>query len=189
MGWFGKKDKGKKALPDMPELPKLPELPRLKEPETKEPLPQLPSFPRNIIGEKFSQDAIKEAVTGEKEVDMEEADEFESSEMRTMPAPPTKEKFSRDISEEGEEIPKEWKAAATKVKKAGPVFIRIDKFEQTLKTFDKAKEKIMDIEKTLKEIRKLKDKEEEELNNWEKEIQTTKEQIERVDKELFSKVE
>jgi len=188
MGWFGKKDKGMKPgappkAPEIPELPKLPELPSLGSP--REPLPQLPSFPKNVIGDKFSQDAIKDAVSGEKEVDTEGA-EFDS-EMRTMPMPP--EKFSRDIEEGGEEIPKEWKAAATKVKNAEPVFVRIDKFEQTLKTFDKAKDKIMDIEKMLKDIRKLKDKEEEELNNWEKEIQTTKEQIERVDKELFSKIQ
>ena len=184
MGLFRKKEVKKSAsgVARIPELPQLPTLPRL-DSNTNDPLPQLPSFPNNPIGEKFSQDAIKDAVSGEKEVD-EEGAEFDN-ERRTMPMPP-KERFSQEIEEE---VPAEWKAAAVKVKKAEPVFVRIDKFEQTLKVFDKAKEKIMDIEKMLKDIRKLKDKEEEELNNWEKEIQTTKAQIERVDKELFSKIE
>ena len=35
----------------------------------------------------------------------------------------------------------------------------------------------------------IKEKEDGELSDWETEIQTTKEQIERVDKELFSKIE
>ena len=41
----------------------------------------------------------------------------------------------------------------------------------------------------LKNVKKLKEEEEKELSDWEVDIQTTKEQIERVDKELFSKIE
>ncbi len=167
-------------IPELPELPRLPELPSLSEEEE---LPQLPSFPSNSFGDKFSRSAIKEAVTGRKEGDEVEADEFE--EFQRMQAPPREMSFSKDIRE----VPHGFKDAAKLVKKAEPVFVRIDKFEKALETFEKSKEKIMDIEKMLREIRKLKEKEEEELNNWEKEIQTTKQQIERVDKELFSKIE
>ena len=41
----------------------------------------------------------------------------------------------------------------------------------------------------LKHIRKTKEDEEKELEFWENEIQTVKEQIERVNKDIFSKIE
>ena len=176
MGWFSKNSK-KEDVPELPELPKLPELPPIGD---REDLPQLPSFPSNSMGDRFSQSAIKEAVTGKEEVD--EGVDAEGD-MRMIP--PKNIPMSREI----EEVPAEFKAAAKIVKEAEPVFVRIDKFEKALDTFEKAKEKIMDIEKMLKDIRKLKEKEQEELDGWEKEIQTTKQQIERVDKELFSKIE
>ena len=179
MGLFSKKKK-KEDL-SLPELPKLPELPDF--PADKERLPQLPSFPSSQTGERFSQNAIKEAVTGREEVDTKGyADESIGTRMMQEPPIP----YTKDI-EEG--VPKKFREAAKLVKKTEPVFIRIDKFEQSLETFEKAKKKIMEIEKMLKDIKKLKEKEEEELSNWERDIQTTKEQIERVDKELFSKIE
>jgi len=186
MGWFTKTEEKNKtglSIPEFPRLPELPEMPRLEEFEEQEKLPQLPSFPSNRFGEKFSQNAIKEAVTGRKEVSEEEANEFE--EERMMPKPPKDMPMVRDI----EEVPRGFRDAARLVRNVEPVFIRIDKFEQSLEVFGKAKKKIMDIEKMLNDVKRLKDKETEELNNWEKEIQTTKEQIERVDKELFSKIE
>jgi len=180
MGLFSKKkEKEEEKGISLPELPKLPELPDI---DKEEKLPQLPSFPSNQFGNKFSQNAIKEAVTGRKEVE-EVYDADESVGTRMMQRPPIP--YSEDI----EETPEEFEEAAKLVKKAEPVFIRIDKFEKSLEVFEKAKEKVMEIEKMLKEIRKIKEEEEEELRFWEKDIQTTKEQIERVDKELFSKIE
>ncbi len=192
MGWFNKNDemKEKSSMPEIPKLPELPELPRLDNIDDEEKLPQLPSFPASNLGEKFSQSAIKEAVTGRKEEE-DYVDDFEEDQMIPLPPkrdnmmPPKEAPMVRDI----EEVPKGFREAASVVKKAEPVFVRIDKFEQSLKVFEKAKAKVMDIERMLKDIKKLKEREEEELNNWEKEIQTTKEQIERVDKELFSKIQ
>ncbi len=179
MGWFNKKEDKKEEVPRLPELPKLPELPPIKSPED---LPQLPSFPSSSIGDKFSQNAIRDAVTGKEEGD-KEVDAEELDDMRMMP--PQNIPMSKDI----DSVPYEFKEAAHMVKKSEPVFVRIDKFEKALDIFEKAKEKITDIEKMLKDIKKLKEQEQEELDGWEKEIQTTKQQIERVDKELFSKIE
>ena len=41
----------------------------------------------------------------------------------------------------------------------------------------------------LRDIKTIKEEEEKELEGWEKEIQTIKEQIEKVDKDIFSKIE
>ena len=87
MGLFSKKKKKEDtSLPELPKLPELPDLPRIDEEDR---LPQLPSFPSNQVGEKFSQSAIKEAVTGRKEVDEVDADESIGTRMMQEPPIPT----------------------------------------------------------------------------------------------------
>src|SRR3989344_2945332 len=76
MGLFGrdsKKDDVPK-LPELPRLPELPELPSFREGMENEAISPLPSFPKNSVGEKLSQNTIKDAMAGEKEEDFE-ADE------------------------------------------------------------------------------------------------------------------
>ena len=74
-------------------------------------------------------------------------------------------------------------------KKAEPVFIRIDKFEESIKIFQEIKSQISDIEKLIKNTKEIKAKEEEELTSWETEIQTVKNQIEKVNQDIFSRIE
>ena len=88
-----------------------------------------------------------------------------------------------------QEIPSEFKEASMKVKRTEPVFIRLDKFEESLGIFERIKEKIMDIEKMLKETQDIKDKEEKELKSWEEELKSIKNQIEKVNQDIFSKIE
>jgi hypothetical protein len=209
MGWFSKKDEGMKKsevplLPELPKLPELPELPKLKDTKVpRAPIPQLPSFPTNSIGERFSQNNIKEAVTGRKEheedfSDEDEEDNFavEGDSMQNAEHKSLRKPMAIEMSSEYEKksnthhhVPDEFREAAKKVKSAEPVFIRIDKFEESLKTFNETKEKITDMEKMLRDIKKIKEEEESELEAWESEIKTMKNQIERVDRDIFSKVE
>jgi hypothetical protein len=74
-------------------------------------------------------------------------------------------------------------------KKAEPVFIRLDKFETTIEAFEEIKGKIIEIEDLLKKIKDVKSKEEEELVNWEKEIQIIKGKVDSIDKNIFSKLD
>ncbi len=190
MGLFKKEKKREEEkiekLPDLPELPKLPELPRMGREFEEEPLRvphPLPAFPNNSFGEKFSQSTIKEAVTGKKEGgEVFDADDFASeNEMQMMREP---RRFARS-----KEIPEGFQEAAGRVRKAEPVFIRLDKFEESLNTFEKAKRQISEIERILRDIKKIKEDEERELVFWEKELQTIKSQIEKIDTEIFSKIE
>ncbi len=73
--------------------------------------------------------------------------------------------------------------------KAEPIFIRIDTFEESLKIFESTKNRIFEIEKMLRDIKRLKEEEEKELEMWEQEIQNLKQQIEKVDQDIFSKVD
>ena len=179
MGWFSKnkKEAGRFSLS---ELPKLPSLPRLenRELDSDESLPQLPSLPLSSFGEKFSQSAIKDAVSGSSgDKDGEEEADESDVEMRMMHEPPRKSLVQEDHKRRMEG------------KRLEPVFVRIDKFEESMHVFEKAEKKIGEMEELFRDIRKLKDEEERELDSWENKIQSVKKQIEKIDKEIFSKIE
>jgi len=238
MGWFNKKeDKFQgpsefKATPSLPKLPDLPELPKLENhPQGNDHhIHQLPSFPNNSIGQKFSQNTIKDAIRGQPEQmypslpEIKKGDRvFESDEfvppkknMRKMQKPlrmPIKKEYDFPKTEEIEESDMDfdfdepeldeheekdmdfdtsesnYDSDTSFAQKNEPVFIRIDKFEAALKTFDKTKREMADIEKTLNDIVAVKEDEDKELAAWQENLIKIKEQIEKVDKDIFSKIE
>lgn len=192
MGLFNKKE-GNRPPINPPKLPELPPIYSDRDYPTTE-LPPLPSFPNNSFGEKISQSAIKQAVSGKEESDGGfEADESEEDWM--MPKP-QKRSFTQELpfvgkplTRELSSIPKEFEAAEHRVRNVEPVFVRLDKFEESLHTFKKAKEKITEIGKMLDQTKHLKEQEEKEIEYWETEIQKIKEQIEKIDRDIFSKVQ
>lgn len=195
MGWFDKKEEmtQKEEIPSLPSLPRLPELPSFGKKyfaNSEEQLHQLPSFPHNSLGEKFSQNAIKEAVTGRKESEeVFDANESKFDDEDQMMREPLRKPLTKELLFQKKEIPEEFKEAARIVRNAEPIFIRIDKFEEGIKIFEKTKEKISEMDKLLKNIKKIKEEEELELDFWENEIQKLKGQIEKVDRDIFSKIE
>lgn len=182
------------ALPKLPELPSLPsEFPEIKENFPKGKIHNLPSFPNNGTGEKFSQEVIKSAISGE---DDEDEEEFYRDIQEAKIPKPDFSSIPKAFSEERRgpiekriaprNMPKEMEEPRREER--GPVFVRIDKFESAIKIFSETRDKINEIEKLLEETRELKGNEEEELSLWEKEIQRMKQQIEKVDRDIFSKV-
>jgi len=202
MGLFGKKEEKRelpKLPPELPKLPRLPALPNFDEntPHEIKEVHQLPSLPNNSFGNKFSQNVIKDAVSGEKEdEEVFDADEFGNQDSEESPRmqkplqrriePPRRNSRTKEL-EEGE-VPPEFEEAAIRVRKAEPIFVRIDKFEDALHLFEKASAKISEMEKMLRDISRIKEEEEKELEAWEREIQSIKQEIEKIDKEIFSKV-
>ena len=71
---------------------------------------------------------------------------------------------------------------------AEPVFVRIDRFEEGLKLFEGIKNQISEIERVLAETRRLKEREEAELHSWENELKRMKGEIEKMGRDIFSKV-
>jgi len=188
MGLFKKKEK-KQISEDFPSLPELPEIPRIREGmEYDKTIPQLPTFPNNSFGKKFSQTSIKEAVRGGREGRGVKVNEFEPEmEMKKIPAPKKRRikqaRYPEEKSFKSREISSE-----RFVRKEEPIFVRIDKFEEGLKTFEKIRNQISEIEEMLRETKKVKQEEEKELQTWENEIQLIKSQIEKIDKDIFSKI-
>jgi len=175
MALFKKKEKNEEEVPKFPELPKLPEFPDVKE-NHDGPVPQLPSFPNSSLGDKFSQNTIKEAVTGKKEDEGDKADEFADEEMQMMPKPL--------VTKPGNMLQKNEKPETNKKE---PIFIRIDKFEEGSQIFEEVKKQIISIEKMSADVAKTKEREDKELASWEAELKEIKEKIEKIDQNIFSK--
>ncbi len=77
---------------------------------------------------------------------------------------------------------------APTVEETGPIFIKIDKFKDASQNFEKIKEKVNDIEDMLEKIKQIKQKEDQELKEWEHEIQLIKTRIDSIDDSLFKKL-
>ena len=58
----------------------------------------------------------------------------------------------------------------------------------SISALNETKKRISEIEVTLRNVRELKIKEEHELSEWERELETIKSRLEKIDKDLFSKV-
>ena len=187
MGLFNKKKGVKKetsSLPDLPKLPKLPEPPRLDDEEKQ--IHKLPSFPSNSLGTKFSRNTIKEAVAGGEEDELLADDFSDKDKMRLMQEParkPLTKEIEEGTSSKLKKLESEIEESITE-----PVFIRIDRFEEALKIFNEMKSKVSEIDGVLEDIRKIKEKEDNELKIWENEVRSMKEQIEKVNKDIFSKI-
>ncbi|MCR4327873.1 MAG: hypothetical protein NUV46_04825 [Nanoarchaeota archaeon] len=194
MGLFSKKEQKQEF--SLPELPELPDMPRGDfseiDDEMENELHELPSFPTSNMGDKFSRESIKNAISGYDE----EEPQITRQELipRAQFNAPSRFLKNDKLPEMPKKIPlsnqrsSELMKREVELKEAGPVFIRIDKFEEALKIFKGTKEKINDIEKLLEETKELKEKEEGELSTWESEIQGMKQQIEKVDRDIFSKI-
>jgi soluble cytochrome b562 len=194
MALFKKRDETKlndfSKLPELPQLPELPELPENEYPDEEEgdflgKIPQLPRFPNDSLGQKFSQNTIKEAITGKKEdkVFADEFDENEEDQMMQKPSMNFKYPIPKKITSDfrSEEF--------SRRRELEPIFVRMDKFQEGLNSLENAKKQIFEIEKLMKNIREIKDAEEKELESWERQIQIAKSQIDKVDKSIFSRLE
>ena len=198
MGWIKSKKKEDSNIPELPELPELPPLPEIGQkqnfPKTQEldekkfqEIHQLPSIPNNSFGNKFSQNTIKEAISGGDRGEREEiADDFEEENFMEMPK--EIQKMPKPLNKSIKQFEEEPRTQIDFKKEPGPVFIRLDKFEESQELFDQTREQISEIEKLLKNVKEIKTKEEETLQMWERDLQKIKDKIEKVNQDLFSKI-
>jgi chromosome segregation ATPase len=214
MGWFNSNSEKEKASDKIPELPSLPELPRLPhENETPRHLPPIPSsnFSKPSFKER-TPEKIKFAISGKKEGEERSAEfpepksalhplaekrsqEIETNEWEVPSQHPrisTERTEPKKIEEHyiaSKRIPEEFHEAVRKVKDSEPVFVRIDKFQESLKIFDKIRKELAEVESHLKEVKDLKEEETKELEQWQQGILEIKEQIKQIDRDVFSKVD
>lgn len=217
MGLFKKKRKEKSdsenislpELPDIPEfkrsqsieLPDIPSLPKNKDPNiTKREIEENEEYDFKEIRKNFDQrnqkrefgldegfetisPKIKSPMTKEIEDGFLQNSESFKIKSRATPAPLIQN------SKKHQELPlKKYGTPQQKRDSQGPIFVRVDKYKGAVEKLQNIKQNLMEIEKSLKDIKELKDKEDFELEEWDKEIQSAKSKIEIVDKLLFSQL-
>ncbi len=183
MSWFRREKKEVGEYRKLSELPPLPDNfgESSRESFDEKELPPLPSFPSSVAGERMSREIVKQAVKPTyEEIDYMESDEEGEAEYTSLLPPPGR-SVERSI-----EVP----AIITKSKemKTEPVFVRIDKYQEALINFQDIKKRILETEDLLKEINEIKTKEEKELQEWEEEIKSAKEKLDKIDESLFGKL-
>jgi hypothetical protein len=172
----------------------------------------LPSFPDSAMNKGFSQTAIKDAIedpqnnslppipsnNDSKVVEMEE---WEPS----IPTPPKEMKPLRHNPLPMDEIPNEEMpiqdhvhqrmnpqefTPQIKIKNQEnnpnkPIFIKLEKFKETKKSLDEIKKRVSEMDELLKLIKEVKAKENEEISEWEKELEKVKARIHAVNSNIF----
>lgn len=203
--WFNKKkEENKSKLPQLPSLPELPELPQLPEssiqqteqflpPPIKEDINSLPTFPNSETANKMSREAIKSALNTKSKPYIQEIDSSGQEEAQKTERSAWGERGveERRAFEEGEEETEAFNSVIPLPRQSEnqPIFVRIDKFQAAVRNIHETKKQISEIESCLAEIKKIKAKEEQEIQEWEHEILETKNKLENVDKTLFSKLD
>ena len=86
-----------------------------------------------------------------------------------------------------EVIPKDVKRFISPVEK--PIFVKIDKFRESISYLGDIKEKLRSASSLLQNIKEIRQKEDQELQSWERELEGLKIKLEGIDKKLFSDVE
>ena len=212
MGFFGSKKRGMEikgskyddssSLPDLPSLPDISTTNMSKINDIPQKNYSLPSFPNSQLGERVSQNTIKDAVirSNSKNVTMlnipgqRTTQEISSSE--SMPNIPSIMSRLPEIPM-GNVRPRSVELSdydnrsniESRTRRTEPLFIKLDTFEKAISSFNEIKLRMNEIETLLRNIREVKVQEERELNDWENEIETVKSRLSQIDKDIFDKME
>lgn len=183
MSWFTKEDK----IPDLPDSDELPRLPELQKPKDVDAFE--PSFSNSLP-------ALPEPMSNSKQLPLEmQRSRFDIKPNQSPIIPEQKEKiqpmFEPSFSKVEPKITSSMapsKFEQKKSKASEPIYVRLDKFQETQDSIREIREKIEDIEKNLSKIKDIKDREEIELNEWEREAQLIKQKLSAIDANLFSNI-
>lgn len=173
-------------------------------------LPALPAFPNSSTANRVSRDAIKSALapsppptppvlqtvspkpyTQEIEEDMTKFIE-PSGHFRIESSDSDRESDDSRQKEAEEEVsiplpePRIPIRKVERVSSTQPIFIRLDKFQNSAKNIHEIKRNVSEVESYLASIKEVRDKEGREILEWEHLISETKSKLENIEKTLFS---
>jgi len=205
MSWFKKKEEQtiEEEIPELPELPNpdefsLPDLPNTSFNLDAKNMPQLPQLPELktegiIHPEVIKQEVMKPRKEMQKsqfrpvETRQRQEPQFRPVETRQRQEPQLI-RERQEIHEEPQEMP-EITPTPIITKNSEPIYVRLDKFETSLHSIQEIKRKITEVENILKKTKEIKQKEEQELEIWEKEIHIIKSRVDAIDKTIFNKLD
>lgn len=70
-----------------------------------------------------------------------------------------------------------------------PIFVKIEKFKDSIEDLSEIKEKLRSASLFLQKIKEIRHREDQELTEWEKDLENLKAKLENIDRKLFSDVE
>ena len=189
---FGKKKDTMQEFPDLP-APQAPSmrdyqrtaLPPIEPMEEKEDIHGLPSFPDSPMRQGFSQSMIKSAI--EEDKDLPELPEWNKNEEMSMKNTRTMEmeEWKPSLPQMSESIGMRPSMQFQNTNDKRPIFVKLDKFKEAKDSLVKIADKLDQMDELLKMIKDVKSKEDEEITNWEKDIENIKARIAFVNKEIF----
>ncbi len=174
MAFFGKKkSKEKEAIKDLPDFP------ATFDHDIK--FPEFPSFESQSSDMNFD---IKESMKHEEPKKM---DEFKIPERKTsyesLLEKPLIPKIEVPQLDERPFTRRE--ETRTVFHEEKPLFVKIDDYEDAVYTLDKIKSKLKEADRILEELNKIRNEEEQQLEQWKRDLATVKEKLLMVDKQLF----
>lgn len=78
--------------------------------------------------------------------------------------------------------------SSSQVAVSEPIFVRLDKFQDSQRIFKEIRETVEEIENVLGKIKSVRSKEENELNGWTKEVESLKQKLSEIDSEIFNQI-
>jgi len=188
MGWFSKDE-------EVPEVSRAPfgSFSFGEEDDEMRNLPELPSFPKGLSGNSINQVVVKEAVNDDSPIEDGEDGVDSLGEIPVLglmnnnsgriPSRPREDEIKEEMGRI-ESPPKE----NVLLKESEPVFIRIDKFTASQKSFEQIKEKLKKIEGVLEKIKGAREKEEAEIESWTKDVESLKLKLSELDSGIFERL-
>lgn len=169
MGFFTKNKKEEPPkemfkLPAGPEMPLFPELPQQKEEPEFSGLPALPSLP---------------SLPSFPNQQMPEINQIKVAASRPMtieignPSPPPSFASSPSLF------------STPSAKARGPIFVKIDKYKDAMESLETIKKRVQETSSLVESIKETRAKEEEELDQWAREIEDVKRKIDLIESKLF----
>lgn len=198
MFWDKKDDSS--GLPDLPPLKEPPRWNVEEDSEESFEKNTLPRFPDSPSHNSFSQAAIKDAISDEKEISDEKVkqSEFKTMEMEEWNPKTIEREAVPELPIQRNVLPEPPKSIQAEDQLRKPflnssqagndIFVKIEKFRNVRKALNETKDKLEEIDELLKKIREVKMREEQELTSWEKEISNSKARIQQITSEIFEKV-
>jgi hypothetical protein len=194
---FGKKRDNDGELPDLPDagIPSMKDYQRTMLPpiESEQDIHGLPSFPDSLMNKGFSQSMIKSAVEDE-DKNLPELPEWnepvQTKPLRTMELDEWSPRSSPPMAMPQQNRPTmaealRMAAPNSQVSDKRPLFVKLEKFKEARESLIKVSEKLDQMDELLKMIKDLKNKEDEEITSWEKDIDSIKARILFINKEIF----
>ncbi|MEK6909004.1 MAG: hypothetical protein AABX23_03055 [Nanoarchaeota archaeon] len=193
---FGKKKENGGELPDLPMsgAPSMRDyqrtmLPPIESQQDSE-VHGLPSFPDSLMNKGFSQSMIKSAVEDEDknlpELPEWDQESIQAKPVRTMELDEWTPRASPQRQQNKQMMSESLKMSSNQqINDKRPIFVKLDKFKEARESLVKISEKLDQMDELLKMIKDLKSKEDEEINSWEKDIESIKARILFINKEIF----